>query len=123
MALGSDNGYVNKMRQQLFSVQVDHPIGVRIGFELLWKGRMQQAFAFRRADGSWAACVNRCKHWAEPLDAESPTVYAEAQDQIVCSLHGARFDSHSGFCVGGPCHGASLDMIPVFWEDGFLYQI
>jgi nitrite reductase/ring-hydroxylating ferredoxin subunit len=32
---------------------------------------------------------------------------------IVCSAHGARFRIEDGLCTSGPCHGESLEAVPV----------
>jgi nitrite reductase/ring-hydroxylating ferredoxin subunit len=61
--------------------------------------------------------VNICPHaqgtlygGAQPLEATSRA--------LVCSQHGAHFETGSGLCTAGPCKGKSLQSIPVFDLDG-----
>ena len=37
---------------------------------------------------------------------------------LVCSTHGAMFEPGTGYCVAGPCRGASLERVEVRESDG-----
>jgi len=37
---------------------------------------------------------------------------------LVCSTHGALFEPGTGYCVAGPCRGASLERLDVRERDG-----
>jgi nitrite reductase/ring-hydroxylating ferredoxin subunit len=65
--------------------------------------------------------VNRCPHAGTELDWEPGEFFEEAQLYLVCSTHGALFEPSTGFCVAGPCRGASLGRLPVREEDGQVY--
>lgn len=57
--------------------------------------------------------LNRCPHTGGPLDWQ-PGVFLSLDRQFIqCSTHGARFRVADGFCVSGPCAGASLRRAPV----------
>jgi nitrite reductase/ring-hydroxylating ferredoxin subunit len=111
------------MSQLLCVTPADSPIGEIHHFEILWKGMKMPGLAFLDRQGSWFACINRCKHWAEALDTESPAIYATGTGLVVCSIHGAKFRLEDGLCVTGPCHGSALDVIPVEWREGELWSI
>ncbi|AJQ95693.1 ferredoxin subunit of nitrite reductase and ring-hydroxylating dioxygenase [Gynuella sunshinyii YC6258] len=41
---------------------------------------------------------------------------------IVCHVHGARFEPHSGLCIYGPCRGKQLERVDLIEEaDGQLF--
>jgi len=50
-----------------------------------------------RVDGRVCAVIDRCSHAASPLSEGRLR-----RGQIMCPLHGARFDLATGRCVGGP---------------------
>jgi nitrite reductase/ring-hydroxylating ferredoxin subunit len=43
------------------------------------------------------------------------------REYIICSIHGAEYDPHTGLCIGGPCAGARLTKIAVQERDGQVY--
>jgi nitrite reductase/ring-hydroxylating ferredoxin subunit len=65
--------------------------------------------------------LNRCPHAGTELDWQSGEFFEEAQLYLVCSTHGALFEPSTGFCVAGPCRGASLSRLPVREENGQVY--
>jgi nitrite reductase/ring-hydroxylating ferredoxin subunit len=67
--------------------------------------------------------VNRCPHAGTELDWQPGEFFEEAQLYLVCSTHGALFEPSTGFCVAGPCRGASLSRLPVREENGQVYLV
>jgi nitrite reductase/ring-hydroxylating ferredoxin subunit len=71
----------------------------------------------RRGDAV-SAFVNICPHFRIPLDGLGRlTTFREF---VLCSHHYAAFRSEDGYCVEGPCEGASLDSMPVVVEHGII---
>jgi len=66
------------------------------------------AFAIRY-HGKVRAFVNRCPHAGTELDWQPGEFFEESGLYLMCSTHGALFEPGSGFCVAGPCRGASLE--------------
>ncbi len=64
-----------------------------------------------RVDGRVCAVINRCSHAASALSEGRVR-----RGQIMCPLHGARFDLATGRCVGGPYE--PLKTFPVHEADG-----
>ncbi|MES3517604.1 MAG: Rieske 2Fe-2S domain-containing protein [Natronomonas sp.] len=64
--------------------------------------------------------LNYCQHFTHiKLDKGSG---AEMRDgEIVCTNHGAYFESDTGRCSFGPCEGAYLNEIEVTTADGDVY--
>jgi hypothetical protein len=42
-------------------------------------------------------------------------------DELVCTKHGATFETATGDCTYGPCEGATIEEIDVTVEDGVVY--
>lgn len=68
-----------------------------------------------RVGDEYFAVANRCTHSAWPL-ANEPL----EGEQIVCTLHGARFDLRDGCPTGGPAR-KPLATYPVEPREGDLY--
>ncbi len=51
--------------------------------------------------------VNSCPHQGLPLDWQEDRFISEKTGLIMCANHGAQFEIADGFCVDGPCVGAS----------------
>jgi len=64
--------------------------------------------------------VDRCPHMGLPLAQELDEYVAPDGKYLMCSWHGAFFRIEDGYCVGGPCGGASLQPWPVTVRDGLL---
>ena len=82
--------------------------------------------AFKLGEGPWPlsgfvvrkgsalrAYQNRCPHAGHPLNLRPDCFLTPDGSLIVCSSHGALFEIDTGYCVDGPCAGASLVPIPV----------
>jgi nitrite reductase/ring-hydroxylating ferredoxin subunit len=92
--------------------------GVR--FELKALGGEEKGFAVR-FNGTACAFVNRCPHLGTELDWQPGEFFEESGLYLVCSTHGALFEPNTGFCVAGPCHGASLEPLQVREKDGEVF--
>jgi len=64
------------------------------------------------------AYVNRCPHMGTELDWQPGEVFDESGTHLVCATHGALFQPSTGYCVAGPCPGASLRRLPTIERDG-----
>ena len=88
--------------------------GKGVRFELSTQSR---GFAIRHY-GTVHAYVNRCPHAGTELDWQEGEFFEETGLYLICSTHGALFEPGSGFCVAGPCRGASLERLAVREQDG-----
>jgi nitrite reductase/ring-hydroxylating ferredoxin subunit len=64
------------------------------------------------------AYVNRCPHAGTELDWNPGRFLDETGLYFQCSTHGALFEPSTGYCVAGPCRGASLEPLGVGERDG-----
>ena len=71
-----------------------------------------------RVSGKVHAYVNRCPHLGTELDWQPGEFFDFARLYLVCSTHGAIFEPGTGYCVAGPCRGASLERLEVREHDG-----
>ena len=74
-------------------------------------------FAVRHC-GAVRAFVNRCPHAGTELDWNPGEFFDETGLYLMCATHGALFEPGTGFCVAGPCRGASLEPLAVGERDG-----
>jgi nitrite reductase/ring-hydroxylating ferredoxin subunit len=96
--------------------------GKGVRFELASSPGEEKGFAVRYA-GRVFAFVNRCPHaWTE-LDWQPGEFFDLAGVYLQCSTHGAIFVPDTGYCVAGPCRGASLESLQVREEDGNVYLL
>ena len=94
---------------------VDAGPGVR--FDLRVSGGEVRGFVVRHR-GATCAYVNRCPHTGTELDWQPGEFFDESGLYLVCSTHGALFEPGNGFCVAGPCRGASLEPLEIRERDG-----
>jgi nitrite reductase/ring-hydroxylating ferredoxin subunit len=92
--------------------------GVR--FEVEYFGRPVPAFAVRYR-GQVHAYLNRCAHVAMELDWQEGVFFDAQGRDLLCSTHGATYDSQSGRCLGGPCNRAPLVKLRTEERDGRVY--
>ena len=71
-----------------------------------------------RYHGIARAFVNRCPHAGTELDWQEGEFFDETGLYLICSTHGALFEPGTGFCVAGPCRGASLEPLAIRERDG-----
>lgn len=85
------------------------------GFDLLDDGK-DTVFVVHVQDAFYAY-VNACPHYSQaarvPLAWRKDKYLNAAGSHIVCAGHGALFEAQTGFCVSGPCKGASLVRVPI----------
>lgn len=63
-------------------------------------------------DGEFVAYENRCPHWSVPVGFDDET-FVDGGGDIVCPMHGARFNIETGQCWSGPCIGDGLEKFEV----------
>jgi len=97
---------------------VDAGRGVR--FEVEYFGETAPAFAVRK-DGQVHGYLNRCAHVAMELDWQEGVFFDSDGRDLLCSTHGATYDTPSGRCVGGPCNGTPLVKLRLEERAGMLY--
>lgn len=92
--------------------------GVR--FEIEYYGRPAPAFAVRYG-GQVHAYLNRCGHIPMELDWTEGEFFDDAKRDLLCSTHGALYDTRSGRCMGGPCKNTPLVKLDVIERAGLIY--
>jgi len=69
---------------------------------------------------SIAGWLNYCQHFTHiKLDKGSGAPMRDGE--LICTNHGAYFESSSGLCTYGPCEGAYLTELDLTIEDGSVY--
>jgi nitrite reductase/ring-hydroxylating ferredoxin subunit len=91
--------------------------GQGVRFTLRSQDGEEKGFAVRHL-GTVCAYVNRCPHMGTELDWQPGEFFEESGLYLVCSTHGALFEAGNGFCVAGPCQGASLERLEIRERDG-----
>ena len=82
-------------------------------------GEQREAMLIR-ADAEVNGWFNYCQHWRDvSLDTGDGAMVRDGE--IVCSRHGATFESDDGECTFGPCEGAVLDELPVSTAAGGVF--
>lgn len=76
-------------------------------------------FVIRRGEEVFGY-VNSCPHVGVPLDFRPHRFLTPDKKYILCSTHGALFAVENGLCARGPCHGDSLDAVPVEVDRGWI---
>jgi nitrite reductase/ring-hydroxylating ferredoxin subunit len=64
--------------------------------------------------------LNRCPHAGHALDLLPGSFLTPDGTLILCASHGALFEKEGGFCVAGPCAGASLTPIELQVKSGYV---
>jgi nitrite reductase/ring-hydroxylating ferredoxin subunit len=96
-------------------------IAVLGAIELNWgESDWPLSFFVVRIDGEVYGYLNRCPHAGHELNLRPNDFLTREGDLIMCRSHGAQFRIDDGFCVAGPCPGASLKSIGVDVVDGFV---
>jgi nitrite reductase/ring-hydroxylating ferredoxin subunit len=96
-------------------------IAVPGAIELNWgESDWPLSFFVVRIDGEVYGYLNRCPHAGHELNLRPNDFLTREGDLIMCRSHGAQFRIDDGFCVAGPCPGASLKSIGVDVVDGFV---
>jgi nitrite reductase/ring-hydroxylating ferredoxin subunit len=66
-----------------------------------------------KSDAGIRAFVNRCAHMRLPLNYIPDSFLNYDNSLIQCYVHGALFAKENGYCMAGPCSGASLAAVPI----------
>jgi nitrite reductase/ring-hydroxylating ferredoxin subunit len=77
-------------------------------------------FLIRRGDAVYAY-ENSCPHRFTPLDWRPDHFLDRDGSHILCATHGALFRIADGFCLSGPCVGASLRRVAIARRGAVLY--
>jgi nitrite reductase/ring-hydroxylating ferredoxin subunit len=64
---------------------------------------------------------NRCPHLGTRLEYRKDHFLSVDGERVICYAHGAHFDADSGLCTYGPCLGQSLEALPCFVENGWVW--
>jgi nitrite reductase/ring-hydroxylating ferredoxin subunit len=81
-------------------------------------GKQAYGIIVLRLGDAVTAFVNTCPHFQIPLDhAAKITTFREF---VLCSHHYAAFRMSDGYCVEGPCEGATLTPVPIAVDDGCI---
>ena len=96
--------------------------GTGIRFTIAAAGGEEKGFAVRHG-GTVCAYVNRCPHLGTELDWQPGEFFELTGLYLVCSTHGALFEPRTGYCVAGPCRGASLEPLEVRERDGRVFLL
>ena len=86
--------------------------GPGVRFALREGDREERGFAIRHC-GLVHGYVNICPQAGTELDWQPGEFFDESRLYLVCSTHGALFEPSTGFCVAGPCRGASLQPLAI----------
>jgi nitrite reductase/ring-hydroxylating ferredoxin subunit len=76
-------------------------------------------FAVRRGQRVFVY-VNECPHAGAELEFAQDRFLSADGERIICFAHNAQFGVESGACVGGPCSGQALQVVPVSIENVIL---
>ena len=93
------------------------PDGGSKGATLSVAGGERDIFLVRRGEHVFAY-ENSCPHTGATLNFQPDQFMSFDNDYIQCSIHGAQFHIHDGYCVYGPCMGMSLRRVDVEVSDG-----
>ncbi len=78
------------------------------GFVLRWAGDVR-------------GYVNACPHLGLPLNLSGDHFFDAEGKLLLCRMHGALFRPLDGFCVSGPCAGASLQRLEIAVRDDAVW--
>lgn len=87
------------------------------GFTIASAGGTTEVMVIRQGSRAFAY-VNLCPHWDAPLDMKPGQFLDRDRQHIICANHGAVFRIEDGFCLAGPCRGASLRPVRCAVERG-----
>ncbi|EGW54978.1 Rieske (2Fe-2S) protein [Candidatus Endoriftia persephonae] len=85
------------------------------GFSVDRNGRQVELFLVRRG-ASVFAYLNRCPHTGVNLEWLPDQFLDLSGGFVQCATHGALFRLEDGYCVRGPCGGASLQPLQAWVE-------
>ena len=83
-------------------------------------GQLQDIFIVRQGERVYGY-LNRCPHTGAPLDWMPDRFLDLDEKHIQCAMHAALFRIEDGYCVSGPCAGASLTPLAAETRAGELF--
>jgi nitrite reductase/ring-hydroxylating ferredoxin subunit len=98
---------------------VELPLGGARGFDP--NGCGEDTVLLLRRDAAVLAFINSCPHQGARLEYRKDAFMSSDGKYIICHAHGARFDPETGLCVLGPCRGASLQSVPCWVEEDWVF--
>lgn len=104
------------MSERRLCALADIEDGGSAAFTITVQQRPLELLAIRRESRVFVY-VNACPHWGSPLDLYPGRFLNREKTLIQCSTHGARFRIEDGYCLSGPCLGASLEAVPCAVRD------
>ena len=64
---------------------------------------------------------NKCQHLHVTLDMDDNDFFTLDDQLLCCKTHGALYQPDTGYCVGGPCAGESLEKLEIEIKSGAVY--
>lgn len=92
------------------------------GFSINAGNRILHIFLVQ-LEGKLYGYINRCPHTGVTLDWVQDQFLDVSEKLIQCATHGAQFRIEDGFCVYGPCSGASLTPVSITVEQDKVYLL
>lgn len=111
----------DRLRAELCGVEDIEDPGSR-GFAAKIGARIVDILVVRRGNRVYAY-RNHCPHTGSPLDWMPEQFLTIDRKYIQCATHHALFRIDDGRCVSGPCHGDSLEAIPLEVRSGHIFLI
>ena len=74
-------------------------------------------------NGALFAYYNQCPHTGVTLNWQADQFMDICGELIQCAMHGALFRIEDGYCVRGPCAGASLKSLALSVRNATLYVL
>lgn len=92
--------------------------GVR--FSVDYHGHSAAAFAVR-FEGQVHGYLNRCSHVPMELDWTEGEFFDSTKRDLLCSTHGAAYETTTGRCIWGPCRNTPLVKLNLAEREGSVY--
>jgi nitrite reductase/ring-hydroxylating ferredoxin subunit len=73
-----------------------------------------------RHQGHIHAYRNQCPHQRVPLNWRPNGFWNFDHTALLCAMHGALFEPATCLCIYGPCHGRSLQRVPLEEREGMI---
>jgi len=64
---------------------------------------------------------NECPHAGHNLNMMTDDIVSPDGKHIMCTAHGAVFETHTGKCTAGPCTGAYLEKVNFTLKDDQIW--
>jgi len=76
-----------------------------------------------RRDGTPRCWLNVCPHAGRGLNWAPDQFLKDPEGHLICSAHGAVFETDQGQCIAGPCKGDQLTAVPIEERDGQILLV